>query len=136
MVNSQKMSADPKKPNASRPDRALRWGGRILFVTAVVLITDLALQPGSATPPRIFGSDKVEHFLAFLVLTVLIRLGWPRRSLILLSIIVLSYGALIELVQGMDWVGRTSSVADFIADGAGVAAGLALIIALFPRRTR
>ncbi|SDM64847.1 VanZ family protein [Maricaulis salignorans] len=95
----------------------------MLFVTTGLLITDLALQPGLPTPPELFGPDKIEHLLAFFGLTVLARMGWPRRVW-LTSIFLLSYGIGIELVQGSTIFGRTASAADFVADLIGISLGL------------
>ena len=120
------MSSETRKPGASRPDAGLRWAGQILFVTAIVLIADLALQPGHATPPRLFGSDKIEHMLAFMTLIFMARMGWPRLSVYISGAAVLGYGILIEILQATAWVGRTASVADVLADLAGIGLGLFL----------
>ncbi|WP_417488836.1 VanZ family protein [Maricaulis sp.] len=129
---SRNNSGDPRNSEAARPDAGLRWAGRVLFVTTGLLITDLALQPGLPTPPELFGPDKIEHFLAFFVLTMLARMGWPRRGWIT-AIMLLSYGIGIELVQGATIFGRTASAADVAADLIGI--GLGLVFAnLFRQR--
>ena len=104
---------------------ALRWGARLLLVIALIVITDLALQPGSAVPPRLFGSDKLEHFGAFFVLAVLARISWPRLSGWLCLIALVGYGAGIEWLQATGDAGRTASAADLVADTAGAICGLA-----------
>ena len=123
---SRKMSLETRNTDAARPDATLRWAGRLLFLTAIVLITDLALQPGYATPPRLFGSDKLEHLLAFMTLAMLARMGWPRQPVWALGIVLLGYGLGLEVVQSMDWVGRTASMADVAADAIGVLIGFGL----------
>lgn len=106
----------------------------MLFVTTALLITDLALQPGLPTPPELFGPDKIEHLLAFFVLTVLSRMGWPQRGW-LMSALLVAYGIGIELAQGATTLGRTASAADVVADLFGI--GLGLVFAnLFRSRTR
>ncbi|WP_417494828.1 VanZ family protein [Maricaulis sp.] len=95
----------------------------MLFVTTLLLVTDLALQPGLPTPPEIFGPDKIEHILAFFVLTSLARMGWPRRGWTTF-ILLLGYGVGIEIAQAMTTVGRVASVADVVADLIGITAGL------------
>jgi len=120
---SRNNSGDPRNSGAARPDAGLRWAGRVLLVTTGLLITDLALQPGLPTPPELFGPDKIEHLLAFFVLTVLARMGWPRRGWIT-SIALLTYGIGIELVQGSAALGRTASAADVVADLIGISLGL------------
>ena len=120
------MSLESRNPQRIRPDAGLRWGGRILFLTAILLITDLALQPGYEMPARLFGPDKVEHVAAFLVLTLLGRIAWPSLPVWILAILLSLYGLGIEIAQAMDWVGRTASLADFAADGVGIVLGLGM----------
>tara|TARA_R110002126_G_scaffold91674_3_gene218063 strand:+ start:1175 stop:1585 length:411 start_codon:yes stop_codon:yes gene_type:complete len=126
-------SGDPMKSGGARPDAGLRWAGRVLFLTTALLITDLALQPGLPTPPVIFGPDKIEHLLAFFVLTVLARMGWPWRGWLMSGILV-CYGVGIELVQGTAAIGRSASSADVAADLIGI--GLGLIFANLFRQAR
>lgn len=130
---SRNNSGDPRNSGAARPDAGLRWAGRVLFLTTTLLITDLALQPGLPTPPEIFGPDKIEHLLAFFVLTVLCRMGWPRRGWLMSGVLV-AYGIGIELAQGSITLGRSASAADVVADLLGI--GLGLIFAnLFRQRS-
>ena len=102
----------------------LRWAVRILFVIAIVLITDLALQPGTALPPRLFGSDKLEHFAAFLVLALLGRSAWPSLPAWFALVFLIAYGGAIEALQAEGDAGRTASLADLVADTVGAIAGL------------
>ncbi|WP_417490333.1 VanZ family protein [Maricaulis sp.] len=95
----------------------------MLFVTTLLLVTDLALQPGLPSPPEIFGPDKIEHILAFFVLTALARMGWPRRAWTI-AVLMLAYGIGIEFAQAMTSVGRYASAADVVADAIGISAGL------------
>jgi VanZ family protein len=129
---SRKMTPETRKTDAPRPDMALRWAARILFVVAIVLITDLALQPGTALPARLFGQDKLEHFGAFLVLAVLARIAAPGLPRWVALFALIGYGAGIEWLQGIGEAGRTASLADLVADGLGVIAGL--LIAGFAAR--
>jgi VanZ family protein len=114
------MSSEPRNNSDTRPDLALRWAGRVLFLTALVLISDLALQPGHAFPPDLFGPDKVQHVLAFMALTVLARMGWPSIHGGVIFVVLMGYGVGIEIAQSQPWVGRTSSMADIVADGVGI----------------
>lgn len=80
------------------------------------------------TPPRLetsdgFLSDKAYHVIAFAALVFPGALLYVR-SLIWLIPAALVFGAAIELVQ--PFVGRSAELADFLADGVGVACGLAL----------
>jgi len=105
---------------------ALRWAARILLVVAIVLITDLALQPGTALPPRPFGWDKLEHFGAFCVLAILARIAWPSLPWWFGLIVLIGYGGAIEGLQAHGDAGRTASVSDIVADTLGTVTGLAL----------
>ncbi len=118
------MTPETRKTGAQRPDVTLRWAARILFVVAIVLITDLALQPGSALPPRLFGTDKLEHFAAFMALTILARIACPGLPRLLSGLLLLVYGGGIEWLQDIGSVGRTASVADLVADTIGIVCGL------------
>ena len=106
---------------------ALRWGARLLLVIALVVITDLALQPASAVTTRWLGTDKVEHLAAFVALTILIVVSFPGLPRWLGGLILLAYGLGIELAQANMGQGRHASMADLVADGLGILLALALI---------
>ncbi|WP_300544030.1 VanZ family protein [Maricaulis sp.] len=112
----------------------LRWAGRILFVAAIIVITDLALQPGHAMPATLLGSDKLEHLAAFAVLTVLAHIAWPGVSRWFTVPILVLYGIGIELAQASLTVGRTASLADLGADTLGILVGLGLLSLVRPGR--
>ena len=112
----------------------LRWAARIVLLVAVVVITDLALQPGLDLPGPMLGSDKLEHAMAFLVLAILARIGWPGLPVWIVAFFLMAYGLGIEVLQGAQDAGRTASLADLAADGIGVAAGLGLVRLVRGRR--
>lgn len=122
------MQPEPRNPNAPRPDLALRWAGRVLLLTALALITDLALQPGYEMPTRLFGSDKLEHVGAFFVLTLLARLSFPRLPLLIPTTILMLYGIWIEYMQSLPHIGRTASIADAVADLVGILLAALMIV--------
>jgi len=130
------MSAETRNPDARRPDAGLRWAGRVLFLTTLILVTDLALQPGSASYRDLFGRDKIEHAAAFFTLTGLLRLGWPRLPWPVPALLLLGYGVAIEYVQAMDFVGRTASVWDVVADLFGIALGILFTAYIQTRQPR
>lgn len=105
-----------------------------MFLTTIVLITDLALQPGFATQPTMLGSDKLEHIAAFFALALLTRLGWPTISRLITGSLLALYGLGIEYMQSMEFVGRTASWADFVADLVGIALGFVVLRMIRPRR--
>lgn len=96
---------------------------RMAFLGTLLAVSWLALTP---TPPREadLGWDKLNHFSAFGTLTVLACLGWPwpRR----MALALLAYGGLIELLQ-TQVPGRSAEWADLLADGIGIAIGLAIL---------
>ncbi len=113
----------------------LRWAARILLVVSIVLITDLALQPGTALPPRLFGSDKLEHFGAFCVLAILARIAWPGSPRWIALLLLVGYGGGIEWLQAAGDAGRTASIGDMVADALGTVTGLALSAWVGSRRS-
>jgi VanZ family protein len=77
--------------------------------------------------------DKVAHFSAYAILGGMLattrRLAGAAlnfRHLLLLWIVLVAYGAFDEWTQ--PFVGREADVFDWVADAAGAAAGLALIV--------
>ena len=104
------------------PGRALLHAiARTAFITATIGAYVFAIVPGS---PGMFRSDKFNHILAFVTLSFLARLGWPRASARLLLVALVSFGAFIELSQAMPIIHRDASWRDLIADSLAVLPGL------------
>lgn len=93
----------------------------------------LAFQPSTGMESGL-PWDKANHAAAFVVLTVLAGCGWPGLSRIALVLTMLAAGIGIELVQGLPQIGRDADVRDVVADGVGIAAGLAGMAWLRRRR--
>ena len=100
---------------------ALYW---IILFTATTL-------PGSQLPD-FHLNDKIEHFSAFFILSVLLNLAliFQRKSYFLFKyaalvtiIISLSYGAIDELHQ-IFIPGRSADIRDWLADSTGVILGV------------
>ncbi len=78
-------------------------------------------------------SDKILHFLAYLILVFLLwfavspdkKVNWRRAAVWWILFVVVWYGALDELLQGYVQ-GRSCDVRDFLANLAGVLTGLVL----------
>ena len=101
---------------------------RLAFAGALLGFTVLALLPAERLPPlSVFDWwDKAQHALAFAVLAVLARLGWPQVPAWRWCLALVAYGVLIELAQAAtSW--RHGSVADALADAVGVVAGLGVV---------
>jgi VanZ family protein len=124
-------------PVTSPPLHALPWwlapGARrlwqLLLVALALAVCWLAFSP---TPPPTAdtGWDKANHALAFAVLAVTAELAfWPmyrRRWFTALGL--LAFGGFIELVQ-TQIPERAGEWPDLLADGSGIALGLALVAA-------
>lgn len=69
-------------------------------------------------------SDKVLHLLAFLGLTGWFASLFETRQWRSLAVLLLAYGILVEVAQGMMGFARDADAKDVIADGAGIIVGL------------
>lgn len=116
----------------ARTVRALFW---LALVTAFVMAT--LPQPPTLLPME--TTDKTQHVLAFAVLTLLLRVGYPEVPVHKVVIMLALFGAGIEMVQLIPALQRTADVMDWIADMTAVGAMLliiALLQRLFGRRPR
>jgi VanZ family protein len=95
----------------------------VLFGLAILVAT---LMPGS-TLPHPPGTDKLHHFLAFMVFTIPVSLQRPRKAW-LIFLIALALGAAIEIVQ--PYVMRSRDIFDFRADAVGAALGCVIGITI------
>ncbi len=109
------------------------WILLLVYWPALFVLTHLPHPPVS----HIYGSDKIAHFTAYLLLTVLFwlaRKGKDRphlrsRTVYYVLLLLLCYGAVDELSQQLvpnrfaDWV-------DWLADTAGVVMGLFIVMVL------
>jgi VanZ family protein len=96
---------------------------KLAFWSTWIALTYLFLMPVEFLPPDIFDWwDKLQHALAFGVLTLLglIAYGRNSKSIKRMTIAMVIYGALIEIVQALSgW--RYGELSDWIADLMGVA---------------
>ena len=98
---------------------------RIVFWAALAVALAAALNPH---PPHIPGepSDKIQHILAFLALTGLSLAAYPGARLLPLALALSGFGALIEFLQMIPALHRSSEVFDWVADTGAVLAVLAI----------
>jgi len=108
-----------------------RWL-RAGFVVAAVSVLVLALWPTSEPLRLHTGWDKADHAGAFVVLGMLGLLGWPNAA-VRLSVGLLLYGALIEVLQGFTAY-RQADWRDWIADALGTGVAIVIVAAWRKRR--
>lgn len=96
---------------------------QLAFWAALIFTFICAVLPTQHTI-HIFKWDKAEHFLAFYVLTGLAVSAFPRGNLFVIAAALSAFGALIEFVQGLSFVGRDRDIQDWLADI--IAIGMAL----------
>ncbi len=99
---------------------------RLAAVAAGLVVGWFAFRPAMEVEGGL-PWDKANHASAFLVLTVVTGLGWPRLSRLWLVALMLLAGVAVELIQGLDVVGRDADAMDVVADGVGILAGLAIL---------
>lgn len=98
---------------------------RLFFWAAMLFAFVMAILP---KPPAFPGvqSDKVQHIIAFLTLTTLALLAYPRARRWLVFAGMVTFGALIEFVQAIPMLHRDASFWDWLADTGAVAVILVL----------
>ncbi|MEO6226158.1 MAG: hypothetical protein ABIO80_09970 [Sphingomicrobium sp.] len=84
-------------------------------------------------PPRlpVEPSDKIQHIIAFLTITLIGSIGYPRVKPLKLLVLLSLFGAAIELFQAIPALHRDSDIFDWVADTA--AAGLVVALAYWWR---
>ncbi|WP_417515605.1 VanZ family protein [Marinobacter sp.] len=95
---------------------------RLALLLSVIAIGFLATTSNSYPIPSA-PSDKVNHLIAFIELTIVTRLAWPELRAIWYAPALLAFGFAIEGVQA-NLPYRDFSLADVAADGAGILIGL------------
>ena len=96
------------------------------FFLWLALIFWSASQPGTNQPPMFHGIDKIQHFVAYGVLSFLLAKAVYRKfdfsRLVVIVLVIALIGVCDELYQGTV-VNRDSSVNDVIADSIGALGG-------------
>lgn len=93
---------------------------------AVALAVFVCLVPMSELPQAPDVSDKTEHFLAYLLLSVWFAGIYVRSRYWAIALGLAIMGILIEFAQGAMHYGRQADAADVLANCSGIAAGLVL----------
>ena len=108
--------------------------GRAVFVGVVVLSLVVLFTPARDVPGAPPGVDKLVHAVLFLGLAATGRWAGLRPAALGAALVVYAAGS--EVLQGLPAVGRTTSVADWVADVVGLLTGLALWAGLAGRARR
>ena len=99
------------------------WLG--LWVFAIVCVIALSLMNLSGLPPVPKGGDKVEHFLAYALLSAsAVQLFAKRRACLLMAALLVALGVGLEFAQGALTKTRMADSRDALANTLGVLAGL------------
>jgi len=98
-----------------------------LGLTLAAVIAVLSLLPNKDLPD-LRVSDKIEHTLAYVALAFCFGSVVVKRDWFWLALALLGFGGLIEVAQGLMSLGRHADLRDLLADGVGIALGLALAL--------
>lgn len=93
---------------------------------AVAFAIFVCLVPMSRLPQPPGVSDKTEHFVAYLLLSLWFAGIYPRARYWLIALGLLVLGVLIEFAQGAMHYGRQADIHDVFANSTGIVAGLLL----------
>ena len=117
------MDQDRQTPNNTP------WMIAALAVSAwgIVAVAFASLAPTNLIP-HIFYSYHVEHFAAFYVLAVVACAGLPRHTLSKLSLALIAFAVVLEVIRMLTPAHRLTSAEDLVCDIAGVMAAYAPIL--------
>ena len=99
-----------------------RGPSRAAFVLVVLVSLGVLFAPADDVPAALPGVDKLVHLLLFGALALTGR--WAAIRTPVLAVGLAAYGAVSEVLQALTPLARSGSVADLLADVAGIAVGL------------
>lgn len=95
------------------------------FIFWLLLCGILAISIMPATDAlTVFADDKLNHILAFFVLTSMARIAWPRINGFILFVMLAIFGGAIEMLQFSMGLGRQADWMDFGADVLAIVIGM------------
>lgn len=103
----------------------------VVFGVACAVVAFLSLIPQEDLPPTGL-SDRIHHLVSYGLLALIG--AWAYGVSTRLALVLVVYGAVIEVLQGLMGFGRHADVLDGLMNTLGVVIGLAL--ALLARRVR
>jgi len=99
------------------------WLG--LWLLAIAAVVVLSLVNLSGLPPVPEGGDKVEHFVAYALLSAsAVQLFATRRACVVVAVLLVGLGIGLEFAQGGLTATRMADPYDALVNALGVAAGL------------
>lgn len=103
------------------------WLGLWLLAIAAVIV--LSLVNLSGLPPVPEGGDKVEHFVAYTLLSAsAVQLFATRRACVIVAVLLVGLGIGLEFAQGGLTSTRMADPYDALVNMLGVLAGLATML--------
>jgi VanZ family protein len=99
---------------------------RPLFWLLAAFSLVMALLPAPPSLTTYDLGDKFNHILAFVVLTIVARLAWPRVRIWIPVLLLSLYGAAIEALQGIPTLHRDADLRDWVADSLAIALGVVI----------
>ncbi len=96
---------------------------RILFWLLLGAILAISLMPAEDAPV-VFADDKLNHILAFFILSFMARILWSRVNTLILFSMLTVFGGGIEILQLAMGFGRDADWMDFAADVLAIALGM------------
>lgn len=114
------------------------------LIWAILILTGSSLNNNSIPDIQFLnipGFDKVIHFIWYFVLFLFLAAAISKqikkvkiKQYIILLFVCITYGGLLELLQGSVFTKRSEDIFDFIANGAGAVAASLLFSTLYKRR--
>lgn len=124
------MNGQVARPRIGRSLKPFRrpwlWAG--LWSLAVALVVVASLLPAHELPPVPAGTDKLEHFFSYFLLSAAaVQLFGRRLSLLSACVALALMGLGLEHLQGSMALGRSMDARDALSNTLGVLAGLATL---------
>jgi VanZ family protein len=117
------------------PELRYRRSWFVLGLVIALAILVVCLLP-TRRLPKLEVSDKFEHVLAFGALAFWFGSIVVRRDFGWLALLLIAFGAAIEVAQGLMDLGREADWRDLLADTIGITAGLLLALTPLGRWAR
>jgi VanZ family protein len=106
----------------------LRYGRAWLVISWIIVVMAVAvcLMPMNRLPLPAGANDKVEHTVAYVLLSLWFAGIYPRSRYPIIAISLFLMGVGIEFAQGAMHYGRQADFHDVIANSSGILVGLTL----------